>query len=105
MLYILRRLFRASSISRKFEGVFGKTQGRVTLRDPCACMKTKIGISQNDVTSKFVVDEESVEILNCTDFIIHNTKCNSILFTVARVCCGVNLFNFSIQTEFKVLNI
>lgn len=94
MLYILRSLFRTSSISRKFEGVFGKTQGRVTLRDPCACMKTKIGISQNDVTSKFVVDEESVEILNCTDFIIHNTKCNSILFTVARVCCGVNLFNF-----------
>lgn len=48
-------------------------------------MKLNIWISQNDVTSKFVVDEESVEILNCTDFIIHNTECNSILFTVARV--------------------
>lgn len=32
-------------------------------------MKTKIGISQSDVTPKFVVVEESVEILNCTDFI------------------------------------
>lgn len=66
----------------------------MTLRDPCSRMKTKLGISQNDATSKFVVDEESVEILNCTDFIIPNIKCNSILFTVARVCCGVNLFNF-----------
>lgn len=56
----------------------------MTLR-PCSFSENKNRDKPEGCDIQFVVDEESVEILNCTDFIIHYIKCSSILFTVARV--------------------
>lgn len=104
ILYVHRRLFQASSISSRFEGGPWEDTGQGDFQNP-ALPESKVGISQSDGTFKIVVVKASVEILNCTDFIIHHTKCDSILFTVTRVWSSINLFNFWIQTEFKMWNI
>lgn len=64
-------------------------------------MKTEIEVNQNDVASKSVVDEEPVKILNCTDFIIHNTKCHSILFTVWQGCDVLTFLIFDSKLNLK----